>query len=78
MNIPVNSKLVQTIVSYAAIIMGVLTTQLNGIKLPTAASIILGIFGVLLHPQTSITVPNEPISTPTATPAAGVEPYKAP
>lgn len=68
MNIPINQKLIQSIISYASIVMGVLTTQLQAIHLPTAASAILGIFGILLHPQTSITSPSN---------STGTEPYKA-
>ena len=47
--------LFQHVMAYAAVVFGVLTTQLQGIKLPMAASVILGVFGVLLHPWTSIT-----------------------
>ena len=54
------SKLAQTIIAYASVVFAVLTSTLNGIHLPPVASAILGIFGILLHPQTSITVPNEP------------------
>lgn len=56
--------IVQRVVSYASIVMGVLTTQLSGIKLPVWGSIILGIFGVLLHPDTSITAPGPPTPPP--------------
>ena len=52
-----DSKTIQAIIAYAAIVMGVLTTQLQGVKLPVWGSIILGVFGVLLHPDTSLTVP---------------------
>lgn len=45
----------QSVIAYASIVMGVLTSQLSAIHLPTVASAILGIFGVLLHPQTSVT-----------------------
>jgi hypothetical protein len=51
----VDEKSLQTIIAYAAVVMGVLTTQLQGIHLPTWGSVILGVFGILLHPQTSIT-----------------------
>jgi hypothetical protein len=51
----VDSKTIQYVISYASIVMGVLTTQLQGIHLPTWGSVILGIFGVLLHPDTSVT-----------------------
>jgi hypothetical protein len=67
MNIKIPS--VQSIIAYLSIVMGVLTTQLSAIHLPTAASVILGVFGVLLHPQTSIVVPS-PSETPKDPPAA--------
>lgn len=51
----VDGKTIQAIIAYAAIVMGVLTTELQGVKLPTWGSVILGVFGILLHPQTSIT-----------------------
>lgn len=63
---PEQKALAQRVIAYASIVFGVLTTQLSGIKLPTAASAILGIFGVLLHPDTSITVPTVPHPTPTS------------
>ena len=69
----INPKLVQQIVSYIAILFGVLTTQLQSIHLPPTASLILGAFGILLHPQTSITVPTPPVAT-----GAGTETYKTP
>lgn len=50
-----DSKTIQAIISYASIIMGVLTTQLQGVHLPVWGSAILGIFGILLHPDTSVT-----------------------
>jgi hypothetical protein len=54
------SALFQHAMAYAAIVVGVLTTQLQGIKLPLAGSIILGIFGTLLHPWTSVTSTTAP------------------
>lgn len=57
------SLLLQHVMSYAAIVFGVLTTQLQGIHLPTWGSAILGVFGILLHPWTSITATNPPSST---------------
>lgn len=56
----VNPKLVQQIISYASIVMAVLTQALSGIHLSPTASAILGVFGVLLHPQTSITSTDKP------------------
>ncbi len=53
----ITSKTLQTIVAYLSIVFGVLTTQLQAIHLPVVASAILGVFGVLLHPQTSVTSP---------------------
>jgi hypothetical protein len=53
--VTINLKSLQSLIAYASIVMGVLTTTLQGIHLPPIASAILGIFGVLLHPQTSIT-----------------------
>jgi hypothetical protein len=50
----VNPKLVKQVISYASIIMAVLTQALSGIHLSPTASAILGVFGVLLHPDTSI------------------------
>jgi hypothetical protein len=54
------SLLFQHILSDAAVIFGVLTQALSGIHLPPTASLILGAFGVLLHPQTSITQTTTP------------------
>lgn len=56
----VDLKSLQTIIAYASIVMGVLTTTLSGIHLPPVASAILGVFGVLLHPSTSITTNETP------------------
>lgn len=61
----INTKTLQEIIAYAAIVMGVLTTTLQGVHLPPVASAILGVFGVLLHPSTSITT-NESPKPPTA------------
>lgn len=55
-----DSKTIQAIIAYASIIMGVLTTQLQGVHLPVWGSAILGIFGILLHPDTSVTAPATP------------------
>lgn len=55
-----NPKLVQQVIAYASIVMAVLTQALNGIHMSPVASAILGIFGVLLHPQTSITSTEKP------------------
>jgi hypothetical protein len=65
--VTIDLKSFQTIIAYASIVMGVLTTQLQGIHLPTAASVILGVFGILLHPQTSVTS-NEGAAKPPAAP----------
>ena len=52
----ITGKLVQSVIAYAAIIFGVLTTGVApSITLPHAASVILGAFGILLHPDTSFT-----------------------
>lgn len=67
MNFTLNQKTIQTIIAYASIVFGVLTQALSGIHLPPTASIILGVFGVLLHPTTSITSP--PASSGVAKPA---------
>ena len=64
---PEQKLIVQRVISYASIVMGVLTTQLSGVKLPTWGSIILGVFGILLHPDTSITIPNTPPAPGTTT-----------
>ena len=53
----------QHVMAYAAIVFGVLTTQLQGIHLPTWGSAILGVFGILLHPWTSVTSTNAPAQT---------------
>lgn len=75
----INLKSLQSIIAYASIVMGVLTQALSGIHLPPVASAILGVFGVLLHPQTSITAPdstNEAVGTAATqrsnTPVAGL------
>lgn len=45
----------RTLVAYAAIVMGILTTgPVHSITLPVVASALLGGFGVLLHPHTSV------------------------
>ena len=49
----------QHIMADAAVVFGVLTQALSGIHLSPTASAILGVFGILLHPWTSVT------STPT-------------
>lgn len=53
----VDGKTIQAIIAYASLVFGVLTQALQGIHLPVAASVILGVFGILLHPNTSITSP---------------------
>lgn len=58
----INPKVIQATIAYLAVVAGILTSTLNGVTLPPTASAILGIFGILLHPQTSITTP-----TPTPT-----------
>lgn len=63
----ITSKTLQTIVAYLSIVFGVLTTQLQSIHLPVLASAILGAFGVLLHPQTSITAPQQTATGGTST-----------
>jgi hypothetical protein len=64
---PQQKLLCQHILADASIVFGVLTQALGGIHLPVLASAILGVFGVLLHPQTSITIPpaTVPVTTPT-------------
>ena len=58
------SALLQHVMAYAAVVMGVLTTQLQGVKLPVWGSVILGVFGILLHPWTSVTSTNAPAQQP--------------
>ena len=58
------SAIVQHVLAYAAVVLGVLTTQLQGIHLPTWGSAILGIFGILLHPWTSVTSTSAPAQNP--------------
>jgi hypothetical protein len=53
----ISKATLQELMSYAAIVFGVLTQALAGIHLPAVASGILGVFGILLHPATSITSP---------------------
>lgn len=50
----IDGKTVQQVIAYAAVVMGILTQALSGIHLPAIASAILGVFGILLHPQTSV------------------------
>ena len=63
------SALFQHIMAYAAIVVGVLTTQLQGIQLPSWGSAILGAFGILLHPWTSVVSTSAPSQQPTPAPA---------
>ena len=58
------SALLQHVLAYAAVVMGVLTTQLQGVHLPAWGSAILGIFGILLHPWTSVTSTSAPAQAP--------------
>ena len=44
-------QFVQRLIAYASIVMGVLTTQLQAIHLSPTASLLLGGFGILLHPD---------------------------
>jgi len=67
--VTIDLKGLQTLIAYASVIMGVLTTTLSGIHLPPVASAILGVFGVLLHPDTSIvTHPSAATTVKTAPP----------
>jgi hypothetical protein len=66
---PQQKELLQRLTAYASIVMGVLTQALAGIHLPVAASAILGVFGILLHPDTSITLPSLPGTVTTTTTA---------
>jgi uncharacterized membrane protein len=50
-----SKKLIQTVIAYGAIVMAVLTQALAGVHLDPVASAVLGVFGILLHPGTSIT-----------------------
>jgi hypothetical protein len=54
------STVTQHVMADAAVVFGVLTQALSGIHLTPTASAILGVFGILLHPWTSVT------STPTS------------
>lgn len=74
----INLKSLQNVIAYTSIVMGVLTQALAGVHLPPVASGILGVFGILLHTQTSVHS-TEPVSTTTAatartnaTPVAGL------
>jgi hypothetical protein len=53
----------QHVMADAAVVFGVLTQTLSGIHLSPTASAILGVFGILLHPWTSVTA--TPPSPPT-------------
>ena len=68
--ISLSPKAVQSVIAYVAIVMGILTTgPVSGITLPHLASALLGGFGILLHPHTSVTSP--PASaTPVVPPVA--------
>ena len=67
----VSPKTIQAIIAYAAVVFGVLTSTLSGIHLPVVASAILGVFGVLLHPDTSITATPAPAkAAPSGNPVA--------
>lgn len=61
-------KAFQNVIAYAAVVMGVLTTQLQGVHLPPVASVILGVFGILLHSDTSVHATRE--TTPPGGPTA--------
>jgi hypothetical protein len=51
----------RTLMAYAAIVMGILTSgPVNQITLPVVASAMLGAFGVLLHPHTSVVAHSDP------------------
>ena len=69
--VTIDNKTIQAIIAYAAVVFGVLTTQPNGIHLSPTASAILGVFGILLHPDTSITVPATGTTTTAPTPPQG-------
>jgi hypothetical protein len=62
----VDLKSMQQIIAYASIVMGVLTQALAGIHLPVVASAILGVFGILLHPDTSVNTAGTTVTTTTA------------
>lgn len=70
------SKVVQSLMAYASIVFGILTQAFSGIHLPVLASAILGGFGILLHPQTSIT--SAPTNPATGSTTAGTTAYVAP
>lgn len=45
----------RTLMAYAALVMGILTAgPVHSITLPVIGSALLGAFGVLLHPHTSV------------------------
>jgi hypothetical protein len=58
------SLLFQHILADASVLFAILTQVLSGIHLDPTASAIMGVFGVLLHPQTSITATTTPPSPP--------------
>ena len=75
----VDLKSMQSIIAYAAVVFGVLTQALQGIHLPPTASAILGVFGILLHPDTSVnavatavTARREPVATTTTETVKGL------
>lgn len=50
----ISKAVMQELMAYAAIVMSVLTQTVPSITTPAVASAILGVFGILLHPQTSV------------------------
>jgi hypothetical protein len=70
----ITSRNLQSFIAYASIVFGILTTQLQAIHLPALASAILGVFGVLLHPQTSITSAPTKATSPSQLPTSSAPP----
>lgn len=63
----ISARQIQQVIAYASIVMGILTQAVAGIHLSPIASAILGTFGVLLHPDTSVNVA-PPAPSPPAPP----------
>jgi hypothetical protein len=55
MNVQLPDQLVQRFVAYASIAMALITSVVSTIHLPTVSSGALALFGILLHPDTSVT-----------------------
>lgn len=62
MNLQLPPDVVQRITAYAMFAMALITSVVSAVKLPMASSTALALFGILLHPDTSVTAPPKPPS----------------